>query len=247
MRVLINHMTRMHHGRICVAGLSDDHRHVRPVSRTGDLLHRHLACEGGLFEVGAMIDLGYITPRPEAPHIEDVLFSPGRARRQRDVPAEQFWQRLQAVAKPTLRELFGPDLRPREYHHLAVDEGRGPCSLGCLRLQQPPRLTLEPRQGKDRIRLWLRSKTYEFDLGVTDLRLYAADHATPDRAAVERIAAKLANADYERGAVIVCVGLTRAHADWFSGKVPLHWLQVNNFHFADEPYWRLEQSRATNE
>ena len=83
------------------------------------------------------------------------------------------------MAKPTLRELFGPDLLPRGKHHAGVDEGRGQCSLGCLLVQQPPRLAIELRDGKPRIRMWLRSKHHEFDLGVTDIRLYGSDHATP--------------------------------------------------------------------
>ena len=57
---------------------------------------------------------------------------------------------------------------------------------------------------------------------------------TPDAAAVERVAERLQSSTD----VILSVGLTRA----FKGnpdEPALHWLQVNNLHFADDPCWRL--------
>jgi hypothetical protein len=69
---------------------------------------------------------------------------------------------------------------------------------------------------------------------VTDIRLYGADHVTPDAAIVQRVAERLQGAPE----VILGVGLTRA----FRGaddEPAMHWLQVNNLHFPNDPVWRL--------
>ena len=41
--------------------------------------------------------------------------------------------------------------------------------------------------------------------------------------------------------ILLGVGLTRAYSDWLSNQPPLHWLQVNNPHFVEEPIRRLPE------
>ncbi len=81
----------------------------------------------------------------------------------------------------------------------------------------------------------MRTGRIPLNVSVTDIRLYGADHVTPDPAAVSAAQAKLASS----AEVLLSVGLTRAYSDWLSNQPPLHWLQVNNLHFVEEPLWNL--------
>src|SRR5262249_43050530 len=104
--------------------------------------------------------------------------------------------------------------------------------LGCLLPAAPPELVLT---GDNKVRLSLPTRTVTLDLSVTDLRLYDYNGGqyTPKRAAVEDVARRIAAG----GPVILSVGLGRPWAR-LDGP-PLHWLQVNNLHLADDPTWRL--------
>jgi hypothetical protein len=77
MQVVINHLTRMNTGYMCVAGLDlKNGKHVRPVlgGRLGvELLRKN----GGVFEIGAMVDLGPVRLVGTAPEVEDRQFTTG--------------------------------------------------------------------------------------------------------------------------------------------------------------------------
>ena len=75
---------------------------------------------------------------------------------------------------------------------------------------------------------------FQLDLGVTDIRLYGADHVTPDTKIVRRVVKRLQGGSE----TILSVGLTRAYASSPDFN-PVHWLQVNNVHLKDDPLWQL--------
>jgi hypothetical protein len=236
-KLVVNHLTRMQKGFICVAGIDlATGQHVRPLLQS-QMRKEMLARHGGPFDMGHVIDLGwtkYIGTRPET---EDYLFHRSEAKSTGEMPADEFWELLGKLAKRKLGEIFGPDLLPRGPQSYAVEEGQGIASLGCYIPPSRPQLLLQRRDplSSGRIRLQFQSGQYEFDLGVTDIRLYRDDHVTPDPDAVQCVAGRL-----EQGPdVILGVGLTRA----FRGapnEPALHWLQVNNIHFEDDPCWKLE-------
>jgi hypothetical protein len=235
-KIVINHLTRMQKGFICVAGIDlATGQHVRPVLRS--LLRKNLLARyGGPFDIGRLVDLGwtrYIGTRPET---EDYLFHQSEARSIGDMPADEFWAWLSRLAKPKFGEIFGSDLQPRGPCSYAVDLGRGMASLGCYVAAGPLRLFLQQRDARSRgrARMEFRSGEHQFQLSVTDIRLYRDDHVTPDPDVIERVGRQLAAGSD----VILGVGLTRA----FRGQPDepaLHWLQVNNIHCAHEPCWRL--------
>jgi hypothetical protein len=236
MRIVVNHLTRMQPGFICVAGLDvDTNAHVRPTLGSSRLHYRLLAPHGGPFDLGAIVDLGptYHAGRP--PEVEDYSFQPRLARRVGRMPPDEFWSRLLAVSATRLGDLFGAELRQRGARSCAVDAGKGIASLGCLLPAQPAVLAIQPRPGRpDQVRLQVNDGRFALDLGVTDIRLYRADHVTPDKERIEQVAARL------RAGVktILAVGLTRASAG-SPDYPPVHWLQVNSLHLEDDPGWRL--------
>jgi hypothetical protein len=231
MKIIINHLTRMRPGYICVAGIDvETGRHVRPVlgRNLGTVL---LARHGGPFDIGAQVDLGRTQYAGHPPEIEDQRFEPRYIVRHGIVTPGAFWALLERVAHPHLREIFGPALS-LQGQGCVVAPGSGDTSLGCLRALRPPLLRVND-QGK--IRCLLPSRTVTLDLPVTDLRLYSYEHGqyVPRSAVVEQVAGRL-----ERGVrVILSVGLGRPWQK-LDGDAPLHWLQVNNLHLEDDPLWQ---------
>jgi hypothetical protein len=235
-KFIVNHLTRMQAGYCCVAGIDPATReHVRPV-QYGRLSTGLLASEGGVFDIGMLVDLGAVTPRRQPPEVEDHLFDARNLRAVRTLDDDEFWGQLDDVAKDKLRDIFGAVLKSRGATSCGVNQGQGRASLGCLLPTGRPRLYTKPNTaGKpDKVRLELTDGEFSLDLGVTDIRLYKPDHTTPDPAVVADVNRRL-----QAGvATIISVGLTRAFAssDEFD---PVHWLQANNIHLGDDPTWRL--------
>lgn len=239
MRIVVNHLTRMRGGYVCVAGVDPETlEHVRPVLQDGALPFELLARYGGPFDMARVVEIGAPRPTPEKPHVEDCVFVQARAKFRKSLPGEEFWDLLARVSKTSLREIFGDELRRVGPSSCGTDVGQGKASLGCLRPQRPPRLCYVPKgpSGKPRIRIGICDGQLDVSLPVTDIRLYEDDHITPDREMIEEIASRLERSE----PVILSVGLTRAFASSReSSRAPLHWLQVNNIHLHSDPTWQL--------
>lgn len=232
MRIVVNHLTRMQPGYICVAGIDvQDNEHVRPVLGPSRLTLDLLARNGGAFDVGRLVELGPTQPSGTAPETEDHTFDPGRLVSVRELSPGSFWKLLTAVSCDRLTDIFGKDLKAQR-NGCAVDEGLGNASLDCLRTSTPPSIAINRW---DKIRARVADGTFDVDLSVTDLRLYAKDQKTP-RA---RVIADLQRRIQKGVGVILSVGLARAFQ--VSGDTARrHWLQVNNIHLEDNPTWKAD-------
>lgn len=236
MKIIVNHLTRMQQGYFCVAGIDvKTGKHVRPVMSGQRLQTGLLARYGGPFDIGVLVDLGAVTPMPQRPELEDHLFDPAMARAvDTDDPAK-FWQRLQRVAHNRLTDIFGCALIRKGASSCAVDVGEGDASLGCLVPYTRPKIEIRTQEGMpDKIRMRVSDGVFDLDLGVTDIRFYGADHINPDPKIVQRVAKRLQGGTD----VILGVGLTRPYTS-SRDFPPVHWLQVNNIHLADDPLWQL--------
>ena len=222
---------------ICVAGVDWSTRaHVRPVLADRQQLRTALLVRnGGPFEMAGRVDLGAVTPIASPPENEDHRFVPQQAARGGDLSPAKFWLLLNDLAEARLARLFGPELTKRGSSAAAVDKGRGMASLGCLAPTGRPKLYVRARVGRPaQVRLRVSDAELDLDLSVTDIRLYGADHVTPDPPTIDRVARRLADGE----PVILSVGLTRASAS-SPDFAPVHWLQVNNIHLESDPTWRL--------
>jgi hypothetical protein len=227
MRIVVNHLTRMQPGYICVAGIDlASGKHVRPVLETR-LSSRLLARNRGPFDIGAIVDLGTASPMGRPPETEDHRFNQWKVTRVKDSVGADFWELLGRVARPGLRDVFGDALQQRD-RSCTVEVGQGRASLGCLRATRP-QLAID---SAGKIRLTLDDGRYRASLSVADLRLYGTDYLTPRRDRVEHVAARI-----EAGVgVILSVGLSRPFLKP-GDKASRHWLQVNNIHLEDDPLW----------
>ena len=90
-----------------------------------------------------------------SPETEDYQFHQSEARGLGDMPADEFWDLLQRLAKPKLGQIFGKDLRPRGPRSYAVDEGMGSPRWAATLPASRPRLIHQRRDPTSRGRLRL--------------------------------------------------------------------------------------------
>jgi hypothetical protein len=228
MLLIVDHLTRMKLPYICVAGLAINPSigHVRPVLGFSNLDRPMLLREGGPFDIGAIVHLGEVEYDGSEPEVEDHLFFLRNASYIENLNSAEFWQALDGFAKPSLHEIFGPDILV-DGERMTLPLGHGIASLGCLRPAHRPALFISRR---GRVRARLHDDGQDLNLSVTDLRLYEEDQATPKREMVNHVMKEMAG-DCE---VILSVGLTRP----FQGPgrpAAEHWLQVNNLHLSTHP------------
>lgn len=229
MKIIVNHLTQLNQGFICVAAIDlETRQHIRPRLRQNNLSRAFLTGSGGYFELGALLDLGWVERSPTPPEVEDIRFNARRVQPLKKSTPEHFWDLLKSVSKTHLAEIFGSDLKPLDFSAV-VAEGTGTASLGCLWLEHPPEISLNNR---GRLRLSLTDRDFSLNLSVTDLRFYEPESARANPVVVEQ-----ANTLIKQGGpVILSLGLSRA---WRKEGHPAayHWLQVNNLHFESKPLW----------
>ncbi|MDP9454738.1 MAG: hypothetical protein CYG60_14880 [Actinobacteria bacterium] len=235
MQILVNHLTRMQPGYVCVAGVDvNTLRHVRPVLRYGRLTTALLRPNGGPLDIGSVVDLGPTEDASRPPELEDRYFDPAKAAWLFDDEPDDYWDLLDETSRESLGEIFGPALELWD-ESCTVEVGEGRASLGCLKPEKQPWLYVDHR---GTVRMILDHLTPSADLAVNDLRLYESDGKTPRRNLVADVQRRL-EADVE---TILSVGLTRP---WRKrgDTAERHWLQINNIHLKDNPLWRLGDER----
>jgi hypothetical protein len=233
MQIVVNHLTRMTSGFMCVAGLNPESLTQVRLTLSGErlktaLLRRH----GGPIDMAVTLSLGNPIPTPSRPEVEDHVIDTSKVKTEKILGAEKFWDLLRKVAASELSAIFGPDLKMRGSKSCGVDVGAGQASLGCLIPATSCNLYVEEKMGGNpKVRIEISDGSLGLDLAVTDLRLYGDDHVTVNESTVKSVAKRLKNGV----GVILSVGLTRP----FPSTAPLHWLQCNNIHLEDDPTWRL--------
>ncbi|HEX9039046.1 MAG TPA: hypothetical protein VF808_18840 [Ktedonobacterales bacterium] len=230
MRVIINHLTRMAPGFICVAGIDPTTgAHIRPTMR-GRLSRELLRENSGPFDIAGLVDLGEVTAEGVAPEIEDHVFRHWASRYMVTLTPDNFWTLLQRTARPTFTAIFGPDLEATG-HTLSIAPGKGLASLGCLIPARQPHLAIEYGHS---LRLLVSDGVHDLSLPVTDLRLYEADHKTIRTQAVADLNRRLLSSVTS----ILAVGLSRPFQKDGDAE-PRHWLQVNSIHLEDHLIWQI--------
>jgi hypothetical protein len=230
MRIVVNHLTRMVPGFICVAGISvETNQHIRPVCHRVMLPLRWAASEGGVFGIGSVVDLGPVKDRGQAPEVEDREFREQHLRQVDQMPPPVFWAMLDERHDTRLQRIFGPELR-LVGHSCTTDRGTGRASLGVIVPDRIGRLYAGARG----VRLSFEIGSARLDLSVSDLRFYRMDSATASWIVDRERVASIASSIDAGVAVMLSVGLTRPFKR-DQDDTSRHWLQVNNIHLADDP------------
>jgi hypothetical protein len=182
-----------------------------------------------------LVDLGSPRHTPDPPHIEDYVFVPSHAKIDRPAAMHEFWGLLEEVQCERLCDIFGEAMQETGLGRWGTALKQGCQSLGVLRPAAMPELyRTTDRFGSPRIRMRFTDGRIHVDAGVTDLRLYGNDHATPDAA---RVCAAMQWINDSRN-VLLSVGLTRKFRSSDRHEYR-HWLQVNNIHVQENPTWAL--------
>ena len=227
MNIIINHLTRMRPGYICVAGLAEDtFKPIRPVLRSNQLPRALYAGEGGPFDIGRVVDIGPVEMAGSVPEIEDRLFAIKNVTATGALSDREFWEVINTEAVGDLQAIFGEDLSAHG-RQAVVDPGTGEASLGMIEAPRAPQLLVD---GYGALRIQLNDGTFNIQPRVTDLRLYAADQETIDSAKVARVKRRIRDGE----AAVVAVGLGRAYRVQRDSQ-ERHWLQANNIHLAGGP------------
>lgn len=240
MRVTINHLTKMAPGFVCVAGIEQGTgKHIRPLTNR-QLRLEHIESSGGVFGLGAIVDLGRVRVDAKPPEIEDRRCLEHRLSRSGTVGADAFRTLLQSAAQNRLQRIFGPELE-RIGESCALPKGAGIASLGVLRVPAVDDLIVEQRESVrgryHTLRLLMSVGRYAFRLPITDLRFARPGENGMswdiDRDVVDDIRARL----MRQSEILLSVGLSRPFQRSVAD-VPRHWVQVNNIHLDDDPLWR---------
>jgi hypothetical protein len=225
MNIVITHLTRMRQGFICVAGIERSTlKFVRPVLQrqlTTDLLKKN----GGVFEIGSVVELGATRCVGHAPELEDHEFSPQKLRHVSRMKSGEFWKLLLETSKPNLVQIFGKELKMNgNASVLPVNSGES--SLGHL---EEPHIPTFHVDGYEKIRMGISDGEMNPTLSVTDIRLCETDHKTCRQDAFEAVKSRLSKTN-----VILAVGLSREFRRP-KDDTPYHWLQINNIHLEEDP------------
>jgi hypothetical protein len=213
-------------GYICVAGIDPETgKHIRPVLNHDRLSRNLLRKEGGVFEIGAIVEIGPTKNVGNAPEMEDHEFLPENLKHVRRLKPDDFWEWLIKTSEDKLKSIFGDDLEQRN-NSCTLEVGSGIASLGNLAPEAIPYFGVD---GWGKIRIDLSNGELHPNLSVTDIRLYKSDQTTAKRKTVESVAARLTKTE-----TILAVGVGRA---WKRNgdTVKRHWLQVNNIHLEEDP------------
>jgi hypothetical protein len=245
MHIVVNHLTKLAPGLICVAGIDQrTGKHVRPL--TNRMLRLSFAVghgDKGVFGIGKVVDLGHVRPVGKAPEVEDHHFREHELNSVTSMTDTDFWQMLSIRAMPRLQLIFGSDLEPVSTASgltCALPEGHGTASLGCLRPDVVRDLEIERRPTDDGYRETLRVTVMvagrSFRFPVTDLRMSSLDEANgrwqlhPER--IDSVNERLRDGV----PALLSVGVSRPFQR-SSKESPRHWLQVNNIHLQDDAIW----------
>lgn len=217
MQITITHLTRMRGDRICVAGLTAEGEHVRPVPRAGHLTRGDAAMD---FHLGAVIELANPSPRRDALMPEDMWFDLDDTYARRDASPEEIIGLLDAVAVGSLTEVFS-DLAATKRGALHVMPGSRDQSLAVIRVVGT-RSIFPDSYAFERLRFrYVDPGLVPFSLPVTDLRCYPDS----DDWDIDALMAVLDTVPGNRP-VLACVGLSRPfQPEGFPHEA--QWVQLN--------------------
>ncbi len=225
MQIVLNHVTRMHVPRICVAGIEPKTlAPIRPTTPKTDLITRDLLrVNGGPFGPGALVELGDVVPEGKPPEVEDHRFETKQARHVEDLSDERYLAILDGVAQDSLDFAFEPDLREIRPGKFAVPAGHGENSLAVV-----PAEAAELRIDWEKLYLYLQIGGAQAKLRVTDARFYEFDDFALNAGLVAGVNRRLKSGV----AAYAMLGLARALYDKRADEY-LHWVQCNGLCLAD--------------
>jgi hypothetical protein len=135
--LVITDVTRMHEGRVCVAGYDANGKCIRPVMPPPGICESSLYCRGQpvVFPF-AVVEYDLLQAMPRPPHTEDHLYDPGSIRLSRRLDPTGRRRLLAGTVFPGVGDVFeAPIVSDQGFY---IRSGQGVRSLGTI---QPRRIT----------------------------------------------------------------------------------------------------------
>jgi hypothetical protein len=206
----ITDVTRMHAGKVCIAGVADDGRVIRPIFARDGISEAWLyQDQTPIIRPFARLMFEYIRPRSQPPHTEDWIINPDFKRY--DIPLSDVERRalLIKISFPSVRDIFQADIQSNPGRFLR--EGQGIRSLGTIKPAKIISSRISDQNGKCDYRLTFTDQTgVEFTLPIVDLTFrYAVDHLRTNGNLSSNLINLFLQAFFERYEVFLRIGVTR--------------------------------------
>lgn len=170
--IVLTDVTRMREGRICIAGVDDEGRCVRPVVPDGNLWEAFLTSVPGVtVRPFSQLSLAFLESKPDPPHTEDRLFNPWTMQFVRQLSRSEAAALLQGILDPSVADIFGASVHHDEGWY--VMHGEGARSLGTITPSKVNDvLVFAEDDGRIRVRIAFEDAAgVAYRLSVTDLSL----------------------------------------------------------------------------
>src|SRR5262245_11757209 len=122
----------MRNQHICVAGLTEQLQHVRPVLPHGRWTWDSLCDAVGPFEIGAVVPFDNWRAVGRPPETEDHEVSSRMPVVEQRLSPSKFVELMEQVARPSVPDIFGPELERTPSGRGRAPKGVGGASLGVL-------------------------------------------------------------------------------------------------------------------
>jgi hypothetical protein len=227
----ITDLTRMSDTRVCIAGITDDKRIIRPELEesyfTEDWLFKGRIL---IIKPFARVKFDLIENRPDPPHTEDWLIHPDRKVFMGELNSKERQKLLALIAHSAVTDIFDAEIRHATGFGFFVEHGQGTRSLG----------TLEPKLIIDFVHTIYSGPKYDYRLefrdlndinyrlGVTDLafRNFVDHLRVVQKLTYEQISGQITEL-LKHSQVFLQLGLARA--GWVRHPGYCH-LQINGIH-----------------
>jgi len=217
--ILITDVTRMSGDQVCVAGLDQAGRSVRPVLETR---RSHTRADLRLPDGTVVRPRGLLTApvrvlsRLRRPHLEDLAYQRAGATVARAIAHDEFLKRLDRCCDRTARQVFGNNLQGEPKAYALPDKGDR--SLGTVRALVPVFFDFEERDARLKPRITFRTAGDDvtWDFPVVDLAFLGLVECRRKTSALSVIEMAIFRSLCECSAIYVRLGLARPFkgADW---------------------------------
>ncbi len=205
-RLIITDLTRMKENRVCIFGIDEHNRGIRPDMYSS--ISEEYAIENNIKPFNE-IEFN-LTPSPnlKPPHTEDWLvdeyYPPEFIRTLSD---EERRELLEHILCPSIEDIFGAEIHEHQY----LNEGEGSRSLGTIKVMEIVFVEHSPKKGgKFNYRITFQDQSgAEYNLPVTDLAFrYCCGNMRKEKIDTNAIGFQL-KCTFETSLVFLRIGLTR--------------------------------------
>jgi hypothetical protein len=133
-KIAVTDITRMWRNFICVAGVYNDGRSVRPLMEEGRFDQDWCQRNGNVIKPFSVIELDFLEPRPMPPHTEDHYINPHHVIWISQLDQNKKRQVLGMMEDGCVADIFGAELQSKENQKAKyIQTGSGNRSLGTIR------------------------------------------------------------------------------------------------------------------